>query len=336
MDWKETAADIGVHKSGDYRLAPLAHAALYVQLSPELSNLLRSGPPAATALAYERADKAAIEAQASYKKWMTSASIAIFITAVLSAASMAAAIWWPLALPQEFWWGRALAACAAVSAAFGMFSLYKLREGELLEGWMSARATAETHRLGYFSAIASFASKKNQSDCLMLVLEYFRRYQLDLEMNFYSIRAAEHKKSANFTVTLGAIGAALAAISGTVSATAPSAILGSLSVLGAATGAFAVSREQMNQDRRNAERYGRTWDALNGLYGRLDEVRTAAAQGNGDAVTEFVAAVNDQISLEHRQWLEASESNKAAMARLEAALAPRKASESKAGRGGPK
>jgi SMODS and SLOG-associating 2TM effector domain 1 len=335
MDWKEAAATIGIQEPGDYRVVPLEHATLYAQSAPEMSNLLRSGPPSTTAQAYERADKAAVGAQASYKKWMNNSNIAVFVTAVLGAATMAVAIQWPVAAPREHWLGRVFAACAAVSAAFGMFSLYKLREGGLLEGWMSARATAETHRLGYFSSIASSASRKNQPDLLILFLEYFRRYQLDIEMNYYSVRAAEHKKSANSTVTLGAIGAALAAISGAVSAATPSAILGSLSVLGAAIGAFAVSREQMNQDRRNSERYSRTWDALNGLSGRLDDVRTAAAQGNGAAVTEFVAAVNDQISLEHRQWLEASESNKAALARLEEALAPKSRGEGEANAGRP-
>jgi hypothetical protein len=42
---------------------------------------------------------------------------------------------------------------------------------------------------------------------------------------------------------------------------------------------------------------------------------------NHQALAEFVAAVNDQISLEHRQWLEATEATREAMAKLDEALA---------------
>jgi hypothetical protein len=321
MDWVEARAIIGQHSDGDYKLFPLLHADLYDHSAPELSKILRSGGPLAEAKAYELADKEAIEAQSLYKNWMFRTNAAVLVTSVLGAAALGAAIYFPIdPHAEQNKLGRLLALIATLAAAFGGFSLFKLRESGLLESWMTARANAETHRLGYFSSIVNLASLSSEAKSLCLTLEYVLRYQLDVEKAFYSVRSAQHKKSANKTVTIGATGAALAVLAGAAATTGPWAALGALSVTGAAIGAFATGREQMLQDRRNAERYRRTWNSLNGLCGRIDDVRAAAASNNGSAVAEFVAAVNDQISLEHRQWLDSSEANKAALARLEIAL----------------
>ena len=48
--------------------------------------------------------------------------------------------------------------------------------------------------------------------------------------------------------------------------------------------------------------------ALQGLRERLDDVRGGIAAGSRPVLVESVAAVQDQLSLEHRQWLEAAES----------------------------
>jgi hypothetical protein len=96
--------------------------------------------------------------------------------------------------------------------------------------------------------------------------------------------------------------------------------LAALGVLGAALTSFATTRESIGQDARNAERYGRTRAALRRLTTRLDDVREAVAQGNAQALEEFVAAVNEQVSVEHRQWLNDGDSTRAGMARLEIAL----------------
>jgi hypothetical protein len=94
-------------------------------------------------------------------------------------------------------------------------------------------------------------------------------------------------------------------------------------VFGVARQAFAASRESINQDRRNAERYDNTAQALQGLRERLDDVRLGIAAGSSSVLSEYVAAVQDQLSLEHRQWLEGAENMQAAVARLEKALSSR-------------
>jgi hypothetical protein len=98
------------------------------------------------------------------------------------------------------------------------------------------------------------------------------------------------------------------------------AALGALAVFGAALQGFAATRKAVDQDRRNVERYGRTLEALQALRARLDDVRAGVAAGSRPVLVEFVAAVQDQVSLEHRQWLEGAESTRAAVGRLDEAL----------------
>jgi hypothetical protein len=176
--------------------------------------------------------------------------------------------------------------------------------------------------LSYFSVLADLAAACPEPQRLSSFLTYLQRFHLDVQREFYDVRAREHEASANVTVTIGAAGAGMATLFGALGAAGVGgwAAVGVLSVAGAALGAVAATRELMNDDRRNSERYGRTWAALQGLAARLDEVRDAAAAGNAEAVKEFVSAVHDQVSLEHRQWLEGSETASAALSRLEDAL----------------
>jgi hypothetical protein len=180
---------------------------------------------------------------------------------------------------------------------------------------------AETARIGYFSHLGEVAGTSQDKSLLALILEYFRRYQLDVQRSFYKNHGEKHLLSANRTVALGAIGTVIAAVANLGGAPAGLWVtFGTLGVIGASLTTLAATREQTNQDRRNGERYGRTRDALDVLAARLSEVRAAASQGNGNAVKEFIAAMNEQVSLEHRQWLEGSEATVAALARLEDAL----------------
>jgi hypothetical protein len=80
----------------------------------------------------------------------------------------------------------------------------------------------------------------------------------------------------------------------------------------------------LGQHRRNEELYGKTNDALAELEGKLDEVRAATVKGDRESVKQFVAAVHEQLSLEHKQWLDAAENTEASLANLDKALAEAK------------
>jgi hypothetical protein len=202
-----------------------------------------------------------------------------------------------------------------------------VREGNLLEAWMGGRAHAESARLEYFATLAGLeGSDASELPLRLLKLEYFRRYQLDVQLAFYDRRGRRHRQSADRTLALGGFAAALAAVASgsagiAASIEAPWAALAAFGVVGTALAAFAATREGVNQDRRNAERYGRTLSALEILRGRLDDVRAGVLAGSQDVLEEYVAAVHEQLSLEHREWLSGAESTRSAIGKMDEALA---------------
>jgi SMODS and SLOG-associating 2TM effector domain 1 len=321
----DAAGIIGTGGPGDYGPSPVEHAEQLKISAPKLAALLVRSGPLELARQYADADTEALVAEQTFKKWVGRANWAVLGTATASALLMAVAL---LADRSGGLMQTALVALALVGVATGgiaSMSLFRVREGRLLEDWMTARARAETKRLSYFSYIVNSSVEPLDHELELLKLEYFRRYQLDLQIAYYKTRRLSHRNSADRTLGISAAAILVAAIAsgaaGVLGAQRSEwAALGSLAVFGAALQAFAASRESINQDRRNAERYDNTAQALQGLRERLDDVRLGIAAGSPSVLGEYVAAVHDQLSLEHRQWLEGAENTQAAVARLEKAL----------------
>ena len=323
MNWQDAEAIIGRTMDDDYVLDLQGHEDRYRSDAPALADLMVTAAARGAVETYTRFDRAAIEAQARYRRAMGFANVGALLTSVFGAAAMAWAI---LAaeggvLQAYAAWTTALSAGAAVSAAFGSAGLYWLRHGRLLENWMGKRAEAETHRIGYFNGLIAEAAGKSR-EAVLLALEYFRRYHFDVQRTYYFNRARQHEKSAGKTVAIGAAGAFLATLASLVSVGVGGQwqAISALGVFGAAVGAYAIGREQMTQDRRNAERYDRTYSALVAITSKLDAVRGSVEAGKPDGAAAFALAVNEQISNEHRQWLEGQEAAKEALERIESAL----------------
>jgi hypothetical protein len=325
---KLAAAAIGEGRPDDFILAPTTHAEELAGKAPALASLLRTAKIATLARQYERRDREAGDAQRRFKDAMLWANAAVLATGVLGAAIMVVGILeealddadlWPLLL--------VLGLGALVSGAFASMWLFRVREGNLVEAWMSGRAHTESARLEYFATLAK--AKTGESSELplgLLKLEYFRRYQLDVQIAYYDRRGGQHRESADRTLTLGGFAAALGAVASgsagiAASIEAPWAALAALGVIGTALAAFAATREAVNQDRRNAERYGRTLSALEILRGRLDDVRAGVLAGSQDLLEEYVAGVHEQLSLEHREWLSGKESTRSAVGKMDETLA---------------
>jgi hypothetical protein len=78
-----------------------------------------------------------------------------------------------------------------------------------------------------------------------------------------------------------------------------------LSTSGAALQGLLAALALINQDDRNAARYEATHRNLDALADRpLDEARAAAAAGDANDMQAFVALVQEQISSEHREWVD--------------------------------
>ena len=321
----DAAEIIGKGSPGEYALSPVEHSEQLSTAAPKLAAVLARSTPVELARQYAEADSEARVAERTFKRWIIRANWAVLATATVSALLMAVAL---LGGSLGTLTQTTLIVLALIGVAAGgiaSMSLFRVKEGRLLEDWMTARARAETKRLSYFNDIVNSAEGPLDTQLELLKLEYFRRYQLDLQLAYYKTRRSGHRKSAERTLDISAGSVLVAAFAsgaaGVLGALRSEwAALGSLAVFGAALQAFAAAREAINQDRRNAERYDNSAQALQALRERLDDVRLSIAGGSTAVLGEYVGAVQDQLSLEHRQWLEAAENMQAAVARLEKAL----------------
>ncbi len=317
---------IGEGKEDDYVIAPTKHADQLAEQAPALAKILRRSEISTVARLYEEKDAEARQAQAVFKRMARRANWAVLLTACFSTLLLMTV---PLAVLSKGWLQMLLGICGIVAGGLGSMWLFRVRDGNLLERWMTARAGAETRRIEYFELSTSM-----KDDCEggyiplpLLQLEYFRRYQLEVQKVYYRRRGAEHERSADKILTLSSIAVAVAAIATGIGGWWSGQLvwMAGIGVFATSLGSFASAKEAVNQDRRNTERYRRTREALEGLSARLDDVRDTAAQGEREPLQKFVAAVNEQLSLEHRQWLETSESTAASLAKLENALTKLKA-----------
>lgn len=321
MKWQDAQKIMGEGAQDDYKLDLAAHQKLYTQSAPALAELLNYAGIREAAKSYHLYDAEAGAAQANYRKWMRLTIYTALLTSIFSGLAMAWGIIDFLQTGQWVYGSQVLSGLAMISAAVGTAGIFFLRSGQLLEKWMNKRAHAETFRVAYFTGLINHALQKGQ-DATLTTLEYFRRYQLDVQKAYFFTRARQHEASSNKSTLVGAVGAGIATLSSAAGVFSGGNwnALGVLAVFGAALGAFAIGREQMTQDSRNQERYDRTHVALSDITKSLDRVRPAVEAGKLAPAGEFVAAVNDHISNEHRQWLDQAEAAKAGLAKIEEAL----------------
>lgn len=197
--------------------------------------------------------------------------------------------------------------------------------------WMRSRAEAEVQRQRLFTNATSAdeAQQPGETALLPLQLEYFRRYQLDVQLAYYGKRSADHRRvvrnaSILRSVALTLVVLASAPVLFTVTGLQWEQLIFSetlfgvvdfeearenrifigLGTIGAALQGLLAARLLLGQDERNATRYAATLENLQALASRpLDEARDAAATGDREAVLGFVALVQEQVSSEHREWV---------------------------------
>jgi hypothetical protein len=314
---------IGTGASGDYVIAPAEHALLYRDAAPKLAELLSRDAVKAVAQRYQETDKEALTRQSTFRSVSGRAAGAVFLTATATALLLVGG---SLGTQAPGWLTKtvivASTAGAVVAAALGRAWIQRLKDGRLLEKWMTERARAESTRLEYFEQVSR--AELEGLDPL-LQFEYFRRYQLDVQRSFYRHRGEQHRRHAERALShsssgmlCGAVASAIAGLAGMIHPGL--AALAAVALVGQAWAARAINAEATAQSRRNAERYDRTSRTLEKLSGRVDHARTAIADGDRVVLRDFVDAVHEQLSLEHRQWLEEMEAVDPALARLEEQL----------------
>src|SRR5262245_36911261 len=177
----DAKAMIGDGAKDDYLLAPKKHAQSLASSAPALAAVLNGDELVNVTDQYENSDAQAATAQIKFKSTAMRANFAVFLTVLLGAGLLAGA-----QLPPQF--GKSvlvgLTILATLSAALATMWLYQIRTSNMLEKWMTARAEAETMRLSYFLLVTNAQPADVPTAKIplpLLQLEYFRRYQLDLQ-----------------------------------------------------------------------------------------------------------------------------------------------------------
>ncbi|MBJ7417726.1 MAG: hypothetical protein JHC88_20115, partial [Niveispirillum sp.] len=95
-----------------------------------------------------------------------------------------------------------------------------------------------------------------------------------------------------------------------------------LGVLCTAVAGFVAAQEGIGQDKRNAERYGRTWKFLSKIAEEEDAVREKVKVGDKTALVTWVDRLHEHLSLEHREWRAQGDSVEAVLAEKPKGQAP--------------
>lgn len=323
---------LGPNAGDDYILNATKHADNLKEVAPELSQLLTSSQIKSIIGEYDIWDKKAIDIQKKFKWWTTQARWAVFLTATASALLVASPgilmIFCKYSKNETSFLVIVLMTISIIFGAWATVCFNIIKSKKLLPEWMENRAQAEEQRLDYFNLLASTQvakSSNNEVEQILHKLEYFRRYQLEMQYSYYKKRAGEHGRKASRYLTYSALAmggvALINGISGAFGITDPKwTAFAALAIVLQAIASMISNKESIDQNQRNAERYERTRTVLNRLFGKLDQIRDGICAGNYDLFPNYVKAVHEVLSVEHRQWLTNLENRQTAINELEIQL----------------
>ncbi len=305
---------IGKSDSHDCKLRPADHLKDLSDEAAPLKRLLERESVRAIVTAYEHASGEASAARDEYKHYQRlsvyavagatgCAALALFLQKSDAAPSLIAPAVEPIRV--------ALLAVNASLTGLLVYAGHVLRRRGLYRRWMGRRTATEHARIELFDAVLS-AEESPKSDAelplLPLQLEYFRRYQLDLELDYYCRRGKEHRAAAAKWIGKSgkwmAAGATATALVG--AGLNPGDLLAAASLFLLALPIVLTLQAQLSlvdQDERNGQRYEVTYERLLECKKDLDAAREAAVHGRREEVLAWAKRVNDEISVEHREWI---------------------------------
>ena len=313
---------VGNGKPDEDRITPTLHADVFEKESPEFAAILRSSHVGVTAKDYEEKDQTAIDAQCEFDTSFNRSNLMVLSTSTIIVLLILAGIFFP-----NWKIMVSLGVLSFVSGFGASYYLNLIRQGRLLENRRLSRARAEAARLEYFISIARYPDQWEVGPLMdLLKLEYFRRFQLDVQNRYYVNSSKKNSKLWRKDLKLSsmAIGGAgtIAAFAGFAGGFigARYAAVATIGTLFTAINTFATTREDVQHHQRNAERYARTKDALVEIYKTIDYVRAAVAKDGEKPLMDFIDAVHEQLLAEHKQWLKLEEESENAFTKLQDTL----------------
>jgi hypothetical protein len=184
---------------------------------------------------------------------------------------------------------------------------------KLMERWAENRNKAEVLRREIFNEVLSQAGElvpvplpaDDMGNPVSQALEFFRRYQHELQIRYYHRGVARHEGWAGRLTWLTAILAGLAAVTGLIGGFGGSALILS-AFLGIAVPILlsaAQSWGATSRDSEKAEAYKKAKDALDDIMlNKLDTVRAKAALGDASEVRAYIDSVHLVMTTESSAW----------------------------------
>ncbi len=310
---------LGLSQPDDWILKPDQHADFLPDEAAQLVAILRSSKINTIITKYKDADEKAIHAQKKYKLFskfgISSASAAALLGAVLlflKSSSDPGTFLYNVGENYE----RLILSAEAIAIALTASFSYLLKHDKYFIKWMNQRAKAETERIRLFETVCFHKcpdlNKNNCIELYQLQLEYFRRYQLEVQLSYYKGRSEQHEKAASKLISVGGgITFFIVLATAMTGVFDNGEIIAALALMGIAAPVILSAHGNLkliSQDERNSIRYTNTYDRLLELEGNLSDVRNKISNGDQDELINFVNLVNNEISVEHREWIRIQDS----------------------------
>lgn len=309
---------VGDEALDDYILRPEIHADQLPMEAGALARILRSDAIKEVIRNYRVSDHRALRFQRWYKRLGGAAIVFQAIGALVGALflvvnfSSYAPNWAQRANFIELF---ALLVAISVGGMTAIFDVYRK--------WNQARAAAEIARVEFFHRLVSASVQVVSSELPVLPfqLEYFRRYQLQIQKAYYRQRGSEHllayrvQQAISVGLAIATAFLLLVAANGlfrlgldfgevghwltarTEHNVFAGLLLGTFSVL-------LMNWSLLSQSENNAKRYAATLANLEQAESEyLESAREAAEAGDKEGVVGFVDWINQFVSIEHRQWV---------------------------------
>lgn len=317
---------VGADQPSDWELRPESHIAALKNpaAAAPLVKLLKNMDLVPIVNQYVSANREAVAAQATYKRYARLSAIGSLLAVVIASVML---------LPRVGGIGDEIVTTAAVFQfvllTLSIIASLWLAWRKPYDVWMRKRADAEIARIQLFRHVttADGSREANSLPVLPLQLEYFRRFHLDIQRVYYRERGEQHKRAVRRrlvwrSIALIFVFAAAVPILWTVQGKdwIPSwveqwltllppegefaqRLFLCLGLIGGALQGFLAANALISYDERNSARYRETRENLDDLAARpLNEAREAAAAGDRSRVYGFYALVDEQVSSEHREW----------------------------------
>jgi hypothetical protein len=184
---------IGTGAPLDWSLKPSEHVRALGPESGALVRVLKRSDLEEVVDTFESADREAAKARDRYKR-LAGWSAGLSSVAVVLAAAVLLGLSRSINSGLDLRW---LVGAQGAALAVSFVLSFVLAWTRPFDAWMRHRGMAEHQRILFFTRVceAKEPSRGEELALLPLQLEYFRRYQLDVQRKYYRERGAEHRRA---------------------------------------------------------------------------------------------------------------------------------------------